>query len=102
MRTKLLKKVRKRFEINYFPKGIQFHNDFYEGEFLVRIDNDKQYGFKILKITSEKLLNWDTCVSLDEGLTTLKGSIIKKLRLEMNRPPKNKIVTKKLWYNKAK
>ncbi len=52
MKTKLLKKVRKRFVINHYPKGIPFFDEIWEGEFLRVTDNCSENLYKSCEITS--------------------------------------------------
>ena len=94
MKTKLLKKVRKRFVINHYPKGMPFFGEIWEGEFLRLTDNSNGYFHNSCKITS--------LVTFQEGLNFLKDVIVKVLRKEYGRTKRKKIIVNKVWYNKAK
>lgn len=106
MKVKLLKKVRKRFYINQYPKGIidcpgynlfllQDERDSCYSVWVqcgVRVDGDKQFCESDLIFSSEK-----------ECIDYLKGRIIKKLSGEGYGKRRDKEITgsiKKVWYNK--
>ena len=70
MKTKLLKKVRKRFEIIYYPKGIWIRETFFEGPLVCLWDKD------------HSLFNYDVIgaeYSKQQAINDLKDIIIRKL-----------------------
>ena len=47
MKVKLLKKIRKRYSIIYYPNGVYIDNDFYKGPLTVLYDKQNEYRTKI-------------------------------------------------------
>jgi hypothetical protein len=107
MKTKLLKKVRKRFEIFHLPKGFTSFgnrykynlfkltdstNKFYEHYAQLKFDGskEKQFCYSAQIFNSEK-----------ECINYLKSEIIYRLRKEGNRGAKDKKIEnseKKVWH----
>lgn len=111
MKVKLLKKVRKRFDIIHHPKGIFLDNVHFNHNLFELIDNDKTYwqhvtyvqlGYKLIGegknfCNSEKTFNTEA-----QCINYLKKRIIERLRSEGHRSSKDNKITnssKKVWYN---
>lgn len=104
MKTKLLKKVRKRFSIYHLPNGFVYENKHYNYNLLVLKDNDKgdsilyndyvQLGGSSLK---EKF-SLNILESKKEGIDFLKNKIIKRLENEGYRKRVKKLPENKVWY----
>ena len=66
MKVKLLKKIRKRYSIVYYPNGTYFDEDFYKGPITVLYDEQNTYRTKISSSYKEQayrelytlLINW--------------------------------------------
>jgi len=72
MNIKLLKKVRKRFTITHYPKGVYIAGEFYEGPIVFLYDKDNpRYGYHIRRVS-------EFC-SIQLGISELKGIILEKL-----------------------
>jgi len=74
MNVKLLKKVRKRFSITYYPDGVYIARDsFYEGPLVFLYDGDNpEYGYEIRVVCQARTMQ----MAIDE----LKDAIIQKLK----------------------
>lgn len=55
MKTKLLKKIRKRFEIHHYPNKDQIIGESILGEMVVLCDNGKKIKFR--EVTGEDTIN---------------------------------------------
>lgn len=92
MKARLLKRIRKRYEIRYWPNGLFIDREFYSGPLLRLVDHNSLYrdftysiGSKLTKEDAhkaayEKLLMW---IQQDYG--TFKSKRVK-------------ITSEKLWY----
>jgi hypothetical protein len=72
MKTKLLKKVRKRYEIIYYPKGMWIRDIFFEGPLVCLWDKDHSlfnYDVKRIRFDYPK----------QQAINDLKDIIIRKL-----------------------
>jgi hypothetical protein len=104
MKTKLLRKVKKRFEILHYPKGITIHNDHYNYNLFQLVDNDNcdlydKYAQLGKGENGRKFVDeiFDT---EKECIDYLKSRIIKRLRNEGYKQRKDKIIqnsVKKVW-----
>ena len=103
MKTILLKKVRKRFEIFHLPKGIPF-SKYYSGYNLFKlVDNESNFYSKYAQLGEAK--NGDNFVdeifdTEKECIDYLKTKIIKMLKSEGYKQRKDKIIqnsVKKVW-----
>ena len=109
MKVKLLKKVRKRFEIYHLPKGLIDGGTHYDYNLFRLVDNNKNdfdWNFKYAQIGRKEGRNqWVDQIfdTEQEGIDYLKSVIIKRLKSEGHKQRKDKtiqIVQKKVWYNK--
>lgn len=88
MKVKLLKKIRKRYSIVYYPNGVYLYDDFFKGPLTVLYDNENDYRAKISSSDKQKaykelytmLLKW---IEKDYGPFKSK---------------KKKITSETLWY----
>ena len=88
MKVKLLKKIRKRYSIVYYPNGVYLYDDFFEGPITVLYDSENEYRTKISSSDKQKaykelytmLLKW---IEKDYGPFKSK---------------KKKITSETLWY----
>ena len=88
MKVKLLKKIRKRYSIVYYPNGVYLYDDFFEGPITVLYDSENEYRTKISSLDKQKaykelytmLLKW---IEKDYGPFKSK---------------KKKITSETLWY----
>ena len=106
MKVKLLKKVRKRFEIFHLPMGFVLDNEHFNYNLYKLVDNElgclydeyAQLGRVSGNIQFTNLVfNTHT-----ECINYLKSRIIRRLRREGYRQRKDKqveLVKKKVWYN---
>lgn len=86
MKIKLLKKIRKRYDIIHYPNGLYLWGDFQEGAITILSDNQSSYRYRLS--TKDKsqayedlykiLLNW---IEKDYGQLRSKKSKIKKEKL---------------------
>jgi hypothetical protein len=107
MKVKLLKKVRKRFEIFHLPKGLVDDGTHYDYNLFRLVDNNKSdfdWNFKYAQIGRKEGRNqWVEQIfdTEEEGINYLKSVIIKRLKSEGHKQRKDKtiqIVQKKVWY----
>jgi hypothetical protein len=90
MKTKLLKKVRKRYSITHYPNGVFLWDEFYKGPITVIRDRDSSCRYDISCLPKQvaydklykKLLKW---IQQDYG--TFKSRRIR-------------ITSEQLWYKK--
>ena len=111
MKVKLLKKVRKRFEIYHLPKGLVDNGTHYDYNLFRLVDNnnktDLYSNFKYVKYAQigrkEGRNQWVDQIfdTEQEGIDYLKSVIIKRLKSEGHKQRKDKtiqMVQKKVWY----
>lgn len=109
MKIKLLKKVRKRFQIIHMPKGFTSLGDRYEYNLFKLIDLKNEYSNRytgIKDISNEKhienfLYKHEIFQTENECVYYLKNKIIEILRSEGYRSKKDHIMEnsqKKVWY----
>jgi hypothetical protein len=102
MKIKLLRKVRKRFEIFHHPKGITIYNDYYNYNLFQLFDNENSYYPEYAQLGKAKNKNFvDEIFNTEkECIDHLKSRIIKKLKSEGYKQSKDKIIqnsVKKVW-----
>ena len=109
MKVKLLKKVRKRFEIYHLPKGLVDGGTHYDFNLFRLVDNNKiDWDWKYSNYTAqigrkEGRNQWVEQIfdTEEEGINYLKSVIIKRLKSEGHKQRKDKttqMVQKKVWY----
>jgi hypothetical protein len=108
MKVKLLKKVRKRFEIIHLPQGFVFEGDHYNCNLFKLVDNNKDICYKEIYVQLGRKPTGNQCCGNEEIFNTeiecinyLKFKIIRRLRSEGYRQRKDKTiekVQKKVWY----
>jgi hypothetical protein len=88
MKVKLLKKIRKRYSIIYYPNGVYLDNDFYDGPITVLYDTQNDYRTKISSAHKEQAY----------GL--LYGMLLKWIKKDYSKYRKRKknIIEEILWY----
>ncbi len=97
MKVKLLKKVRKRFEICHYPKGITRHQIYYEGVFYTLYDNKVGREYRASINTTN--ISHFICASDYDCINALKQQIINILNSDGYPSKKrNEITVKKIWY----
>jgi hypothetical protein len=88
MNIKLLKKVRKRFTITHYPKGVYIAGEFYEGPIVFLYDKDNpRYGYHIRRVSE--------LYSIQEAISKLKDIILVKLKNEGYGKAKRNRINKK-------
>jgi hypothetical protein len=104
MKTKLLKKVRKRFEILHLPKGVVFGKDYYDYNLFQLVDlEDDYYSSVYVQLGGKYNYNKFVDVIFDtekECIDYLKSRIIVRLKREGYKQRKNEIIrnsVKKIW-----
>ena len=53
MKTRLLKKIRKRYKIKYYPNHLYWWGNVYYGEFVILHDNNNGYRKCVIEIKSD-------------------------------------------------
>ena len=105
MKTKLLRKVKKRFEIFHYPKGILFSKDYYGYNLFKLVDNDNSgYYDKYAQLGKSKNNNFVNDKEIfdteKECIDYLKSRIIIRLKSEGYKQRKDTIIqnsVKKVW-----
>ena len=90
MKTKLLKKVRKRYSINHYPKGVYLCGRFLKGPVTILQDNHNQFKFW-------NIVGGDKQKALDELMDELKKWILTDYK-HTRKIKKEKTIVEKLWY----
>lgn len=108
MKTKLLKKVRRRFEITHMPDGFFAVGHHYKYNLLKLEDNTNPYWSALVQINDSRFTGEYGCARFDtveEGVVALKSIIILCLKQQghLGRKEKNaqknvQLKTKKIWY----
>jgi hypothetical protein len=101
MKVKLLKKVRKRFQIVHYPNGLCG----FESKDIFKLSDNQNSYFSIwaqCHKDGDPLFCEDTFPTKSECVNFLLGEIIKKLREEGHRQRRfiKKYEMKLIWYNK--
>jgi hypothetical protein len=108
MKVKLLKKVRKRFQITHHPKGLSYSGDVYNFNLFILTDNTNSYYERATQCGFNDLEKTQYCgpsrifETEKECIDYLKLLIISRLRGEGLRSRKDKIIKSsaiKVWYN---
>jgi len=105
MKVKLLKKVRKRFEIIHQPQGFVYYGDHYNYNLFKLVDHDRGgFGYRYAQLgrkkTGEQYCN-DIFDTEKECIDFLKSKIIRRLRKEGHKQRKDNVIRKaqkKVWY----
>ena len=98
MKTKLLKKVRKRFEILYYPEQSYSHIlDKYQTDTLVFVDNDERYGGYEMSNLKKDSIEYNQAIDIMKKQII---STIKKDYKKYSKHYKNNIKVEKIWYGK--
>lgn len=90
MKVKLLKKIRKRYSIIYYPNGVYFYDDFFEGPITVLYDSESEYRTTLSTLEKPK--------AYQKLYSTLLKWIEKDYGPFKNK--KKKIISETLWYKK--
>lgn len=107
MKTKLLKKVRRRFRIIHMPKGyIDSCGGHYNYNLFKLEDSDDTYGYNTVYAQLGKRENGrpfcdDIFETKEECINYLKFRLINRLRIEGHKQRKDKIIEKaqvKVWH----
>lgn len=91
MKTKLLKKIRKRYTITHYPDGVYWKKQFIKGPYTVLWDNDDVYRYEI------------TCETKDNAYNLLYLKMKRWIELDYGpyKRQRNRKV-EKLWYKSVK
>lgn len=108
MKAKLLKKVRKRFEIIHMPNGLNMFGDIYKYNLFELKDLNNHYYSRYVQCgfakSEKQFVENDKIFETEkECIDFLKSKIISLLRNEGYRGAKDKKINqshKKVWYNK--
>lgn len=105
MKAKLLIKVRKRFTITHYPKGIRLGNDFYDNNVFRLEDSRDSWADSFCELTFSGQNRQRFCDAQrsteKECVEYLIGRIISRLRNEypkLGSKGHNRIPSKKVWY----
>ncbi len=108
MKVKLLKKVRKRFQITHHPKGISCYGEKYEFNLFILTDDTNSYYERTTQCGLNPSEDTQYCgpsrifETEKECIDYLKLLIISRLRGEGLRGKKDKVIKSsavKVWYN---
>ena len=89
MKVKLLKKVRKRYVITYYPKGVALYDNWHEGPLMVLKDTNNSWRTIAWEHdTKEELFN--------HAFERLKIWITRDYKKDYKR--NKKVISEKLWY----
>jgi hypothetical protein len=105
MKTKLLRKVRKRFEILHHSKGITIYDDYYNYNLFQLVDLKNHYLSLVFaqlgKSKNNNFVNDKEIFDTEkECIDYLKSRIIRRLKSEGYKQRKDKIIqnsVKKVW-----
>jgi len=88
MKVKLLKKIRKRYSIVYYPNGVYFYDEFFEGPLTVLYDSENEYRTKTSSVAKQ------------EGYKQLYTLLLKWIEKDYgpSKSKKAKITSETLWY----
>lgn len=94
MKAKLLKKIRKRYTIVYWPNGVFLSGDFYEGPLLRLEDTNSMFRDCNIYITKK--------VSKEQAYDILYERLLDWIQQDYGtfRSRRVKIVSEKLWHGK--
>ena len=110
MKTKLLKKVRKRFDIIWMPNGCTLFGDRYEYNLFRLTDSTNQFYERYAQLgrkDGDKQFQKDELIfeTSNECIYYLKQCILNRLRSEGHLGRKDRVMNNshiKVWYNKLK
>lgn len=88
MKVKLLKKIRKRYSIVYYPNGFYLYEDFFKGPITVLYDNTNEYRTKV-----SSSVKW-------KAYEELYSMLLKWIEKDYGpfKSKKKKITSETLWY----
>lgn len=91
MKVKLLKKIRKRYEITHYPNGVFISGDFYNGPITILKDNQNSFRFEPV-----------THFSPQQAYRELYPKLIRWIEKDYGpfRSKTSKITQEKVWYAK--
>lgn len=104
MKTKLLKKARKRFTIMHYPKGLKLWGKFQSGNIFCLTDSTTSWNnemVQIVKNKNEHLYIGNIFTEEKAAINYLKGMIIKILRSEgygSSKESRALKAVKKVWW----
>lgn len=104
MKTKLLRKVRKRFQIIHMPNGyVDVGGEHYNYNLFKLEDRDDSWNDKYVQLLNDKPDQFTSKVFYTEQdcIDYLKSRIIARLRSEGHRQRKDKVIKnsqKKIWH----
>lgn len=104
MKIKLLKKVRKRYVIQYYPKEINFLNETFRGQCMVFFDNNDNYRLSGVEIcTPDKYQNYfhKHKPTKEEAKAYLIEYLMEYIRKDYRyaKKRKSKQIIENVWYN---
>lgn len=105
MKTKLLKKARKRFAIIHYPNGYTLDGTLFDVDVVVLTDEeDAGYRTRYVQINpieGDRPFCDRSATSVEEATDMLKKMLINRLREENKHmgSKRNKLKKTKLWYN---
>jgi hypothetical protein len=109
MKAKLLKKIRKRFQITHHPKGITEHGEKYEFNLFILKDDTNQFYNRATQCGFDHSKERQYCEANrifkteKECIDHLKSLIVSRLRSEGFRGNRDRIMkntARKVWYLK--
>lgn len=108
MKTKLLKKVRRRFTIMHYPKGRRLWNNFFEANLFYLQDNKSSFNSQFVQVVEEPKQSIHIGRNFSneqDAINHLKNKIIKILKSEgygNSKEQKAKLAAKKVWWTLQK
>jgi len=90
MKTKLLKKVRQRYQVLFFPKYFKYYDTYYSGDCMVLVDNRNSWRTLIIQLKQSDTTKEQ---AEQELLKKLKGWI----RVDYGSKKKSS-VGERIWY----
>lgn len=101
MKTKLLKKVRKRFEINYYPHGYNFGDVFTTNHSCMAVIDKSPWTYNPVKYQRNEWESKENAyLECYERLLKIILTLYGSYGTRRNKKPKK--ITEKLWYNGRK
>ena len=96
MKCKLLKRIRKQYEIFYYPNNMPFYDELYIGEYVRVLDNNNEYRVAHFQITDE--------LSKEDAIAAAKEQILIWFRKEYghNKSKRARAKKQKVWYKSIK
>ncbi len=93
MKVKLLKKIRKRYEIKYWPNGLFIDGDYYSGPIMRLVDLNSMFRECTYRIAEP--------LSKEEAYNLLYERLLTWIQQEYGtfKSRRRKITSEKLWYD---